>query len=122
MLIFVILTVFVSCTANIETRNEQYQRLLNRADELQKEKLEREEKIKKEEADKILEIKKEQEKYVDPHLGKTRGEIMQYEMGKVKEEMGLLKEEVDNYVKKEKTLKEYKERLNRLEKLNKVSM
>lgn len=76
--------------------------------------------IKEESAEVVEEVKKE--KWVNPHEGKTRGEIMQYEMERVRAEMEALQTSVDDYAKRTKMLKEYKEKLEKLEKLNQASM
>lgn len=82
--------------------------------------IEKNSKIKEESSEIVEEVKKE--KWVNPHEGKTRGEIMQYEMERVRAEMEALQTSVDDYAKRTKMLKEYKEKLEKLEKLNKASM
>ncbi len=130
--ILLILAVFLvaGCSSTVveETKDEQYTRLLKEAERADEEKKEQErleaEKLAGGKTNEIAEVQVsgEKQKYVDPHVGKTRGEIMQYEMAKVKEEMEALKAETDNYVEREKMLKSYKEKLENLEKINKVSM
>lgn len=139
MILTIILSIFTACSSTPETENEQYKRLLKQAEKFQKEKVEAEKRAAEElEKQRIEEIRKNKllneekkseityeinkKEHIDPHFGKTRGEIMQYEMKKVKEEMEVLKNEVDVYAEKEKKLKEYKNKLEKLEKLNKLSM
>ncbi len=110
LLALLVLPACSSSTAVNETKDDQYARLLEQA--------EKNERAKKEK----LMIGKDGEIVENPHEGKTRGEIMQYEMAKVKQEMEMLKQETDNYVEKEKKLKLYREKMEKLEKLNEISM
>jgi len=52
------------------------------------------------------------------HAGMTRGEIMEYEMTRVSEEMNALQEEVKQSQEKKTQLKAYQEKLENLKRLN----
>ena len=52
------------------------------------------------------------------HAGMTRGEIMEYEMTRVSEEMNALQADVQQYQEKKAQLKAYQEKLQKLEELN----
>ena len=52
------------------------------------------------------------------HAGMTRGEIMEYEMTRVSEEMNALQEEVKQSQEKKTQLKTYQEKLENLKRLN----
>ena len=52
------------------------------------------------------------------HIGMTRGEIMEYEMTRVSEEMNALQEEVKQSQEKKTQLKTYQEKLENLKRLN----
>jgi len=52
------------------------------------------------------------------HIGMTRGEIMEYEMTRVSEEMNALQEEVKQSQEKKTQLKAYQEKLENLKRLN----
>ena len=52
------------------------------------------------------------------HTGMTRGEIMEYEMTRVSEEMNALQEEVKQSQEKKTQLKAYQEKLENLKRLN----
>lgn len=121
-----------STGSGLETNDEQIARLLKEAERKEKEKKEMQavavevtvdENIKEEEALENNEIQEVEEiKNVNPHEGKTRGEIMQYEMERVRAEMETLQTSVNEYAEKVKVLKEYKEKVEKLENLNKASM
>ena len=52
------------------------------------------------------------------HKGMTRGEIMEYEMTRVSDEMNALQADVQQYQEKKAQLKSYQEKLENLDKLN----
>ena len=52
------------------------------------------------------------------HKGMTRGEIMEYEMTRVSDEMNALQADVQQYQEKKAQLKAYQEKLQKLEELN----
>jgi len=56
------------------------------------------------------------------HKGMSRGEIMEYEMTRVSEEMNALQTNVQQYQEKKTQLKAYQEKLQNLEKLNNAGM
>ncbi|MBR8750551.1 hypothetical protein IX317_002275 [Fusobacterium sp. DD29] len=53
---------------------------------------------------------------------KTRGQIMQAEMARITDEMKALEQKVNNYLDYGNKLREYKEKLDNLEKLNNASI
>ena len=56
------------------------------------------------------------------HKGMTRGEIMEYEMTRVSEEMNALQEEVKQSQEKKTQLKSYQEKLENLKRLNEAGI
>ena len=56
------------------------------------------------------------------HAGMTRGEIMEYEMTRVSEEMNALHADVQQYQEKKAQLNAYQEKLENLKKLNDAGM
>lgn len=56
------------------------------------------------------------------HKGMTRGEIMEYEMTRVSEEMNALQADVQQYQEKKAQLKAYQEKLENLKRLNEASI
>ena len=56
------------------------------------------------------------------HKGMTRGEIMEYEMTRVSDEMNALQADVQQYQEKKAQLKAYQEKLEKLEKLNNAGL
>ena len=56
------------------------------------------------------------------HIGMTRGEIMEYEMTRVSEEMNALHADVQQYQEKKTQLNAYQEKLENLKKLNDAGM
>ena len=56
------------------------------------------------------------------HAGMTRGEIMEYEMTRVSEEMNALHADVQQYQEKKTQLNAYQEKLENLKKLNDAGM
>lgn len=146
LLILALIFIATACSTvdTAETNETQMKRLLKEADKKEKEtekkrmeeskKMEKEvsmmeaketesqagTEMKEENAEMMEEAKKE--KWADPHKDKTRGEIMQYEMERVRAEMEALQSSVNDYAQKTKMLKEYKEKLEKLEKLNQASM
>lgn len=145
LILLSLIFMLIACsTVNTRESDEtQVKRLLKEAEkkekEAEKKRMEESKKmakesamlVKEEETQANIEMKTEnveiveepkKEKWVDPHEGKTRGEIMQYEMEIVRAEMEALQTSVDDYAKRTKMLKEYKEKLEKLEKLNQASM
>ena len=56
------------------------------------------------------------------HAGMTRGEIMEYEMTRISDEMNALQADVQQYQEKKAQLKAYQEKLEKLEKLNNAGL
>ena len=56
------------------------------------------------------------------HKGMTRGEIMEYEMTRISDEMNALQADVQQYQEKKAQLKAYQEKLEKLEKLNNAGL
>ena len=111
-------------TSTDESKEAQISRLLKEAD---KKKEEIKEEVKVEEQvvinDKGEEVAVEEEQIVveqdkKSHKGMTRGEIMEYEMTRVSDEMNALQADVQQYQEKKAQLKAYQEKLQKLEELN----
>jgi len=122
----------LACTNNNtnvdESKEAQISRLLKEAD---KKKEEIKEEIKVEEQvvinDKGEEVAVEEEQIVveqdkKSHKGMTRGEIMEYEMTRISDEMNALQADVQQYQEKKAQLKAYQEKLEKLEKLNNAGL
>ena len=105
-----------------ESKEEQMARLLEEANKVKTVKVE-----KTVINDKGEEVVVEEEQAVADqdkrsHKGMTRGEIMEYEMTRVSEEMNALQEEVRRSQEKKAQLKTYQEKLQKLEELNNAGM
>ena len=105
-----------------ESKEEQMARLLEEANKIKTVKVE-----KTVINDKGEEVVVEEEQAVADqdkrsHKGMTRGEIMEYEMTRVSEEMNALQTNVQQYQEKKTQLKAYQEKLQNLEKLNNAGM
>ena len=131
LLILLSLLMF-ACTNNStnvdESKEAQISRLLKEAD---KKKEEIKEEVKVEEQivinDKGEEVAVEEEQIVveqdkKSHKGMTRGEIMEYEMTRISDEMNALQADVQQYQEKKAQLKAYQEKLEKLEKLNNAGL
>ena len=70
----------------------------------------------------LKEADKKRENNKKSHKGMSRGEIMEYEMTRVSEEMNALQTNVQQYQEKKTQLKAYQEKLQNLEKLNNAGM
>ncbi|MCL4577209.1 FAD-I family protein [Fusobacterium animalis] len=115
-------------TSTDESKEAQVSRLLKEAD---KKKEEIKEEVKVEEQvvinDKGEEVAVEEEQIVveqdkKSHKGMTRGEIMEYEMTRISDEMNALQADVQQYQEKKAQLKAYQEKLEKLEKLNNAGL
>lgn len=137
LLLLSLLTLVACSSANKpETNEQQIDRLLKVAE--QKEKMRKEAELRK-----VSQIKAQKEagvpeneiiieevvveempveQKVDPHKGKTRGEIMVYEMDRITNEMNAIDTKVQDYIEKDKALKQEKARFEKLKKLNDASM
>ena len=100
-------------TSTDESKEAQISRLLKEADK----KKEVEKTVVTDNGEKIT----EEETTVQnkkSHKGMTRGEIMEYEMTRVSDEMNALQADVQQYQEKKAQLKAYQEKLQKLEELN----
>ena len=104
-------------TSTDESKEAQISRLLKEADKKKEETVEVEKTIVTDNGEKIT----EEETTVQnkkSHKGMTRGEIMEYEMTRVSDEMNALQADVQQYQEKKAQLKAYQEKLQKLEELN----
>ena len=104
-------------TSTDESKEAQISRLLKEADKKKEETVEVEKTVVTDNREKIT----EEETTVQnkkSHKGMTRGEIMEYEMTRVSDEMNALQADVQQYQEKKAQLKAYQEKLQKLEELN----
>ena len=104
-------------TSTDESKEAQISRLLKEADKKKEETVEVEKPVVTDNGEKIT----EEETIVQnkkSHKGMTRGEIMEYEMTRVSDEMNALQADVQQYQEKKAQLKAYQEKLQKLEELN----
>lgn len=104
-------------TSTDESKEAQISRLLKEADKKKEETVEVEKTVVTDNGEEIT----EEETTVQnkkSHKGMTRGEIMEYEMTRVSDEMNALQAEVQEYQEKKAQLKAYQEKLQKLEELN----
>ena len=104
-------------TSTDESKEAQISRLLKEADKKKEETEEVEKTVVTDNGEKIT----EEETTVQnkkSHKGMTRGEIMEYEMTRVSDEMNALQADVQQYQEKKAQLKAYQEKLQKLEELN----
>lgn len=104
-------------TSTDESKEAQISRLLKEADKKKEETVEVEKTVVTDNGEKIT----EEETTVQnkkSHKGMTRGEIMEYEMTRVSDEMNALQADVQQYQEKKAQLKAYQEKLENLDKLN----
>lgn len=100
-----------------ESKEAQISRLLKEADKKKEETVEVEKTVVTDNGEKIT----EEETTVQnkkSHKGMTRGEIMEYEMTRVSDEINALQSDVQQYQEKKAQLKAYQEKLQKLEELN----
>ena len=108
-------------TSTDESKEAQISRLLKEADKKKEETVEVEKTVVTDNGEKIT----EEETTVQnkkSHKGMTRGEIMEYEMTRVSDEMNALQADVQQYQEKKAQLKAYQEKLQKLEELNKAGI
>lgn len=108
-------------TSTDESKEAQISRLLKEADKKKEETVEVEKTVVIDNGEKIT----EEETTVQnkkSHKGMTRGEIMEYEMTRVSDEMNALQSDVQQYQEKKAQLKAYQEKLQKLEELNNVGI
>lgn len=104
-------------TSTDESKEAQISRLLKEADKKKEETVEVEKTVVTDNGEEIT----EEETTVQnkkSHKGMTRGEIMEYEMTRVLDEMNALQADVQEYQEKKAQLKAYQEKLQKLEELN----
>ena len=104
-------------TSTDESKEAQISRLLKEADKKKEETVEVEKTVVTDNGEKNT----EEETTVQnkkSHKGMTRGEIMEYEMTRVSDEMNALQSDVQQYQEKKAQLKAYQEKLQKLEELN----
>ena len=100
-----------------ESKEAQISRLLKEADKKKEETVEVKKTVVTNNREEITEEKVTiQDK--KSHKGMTRGEIMEYEMTRVSDEMNALQADVQQYQEKKAQLKSYQEKLENLDKLN----
>jgi len=100
-----------------ESKEAQISRLLKEADKKKEETVEVKKTVVTNNGEEITEEKVTiQDK--KSHKGMTRGEIMEYEMTRVSDEMNALQADVQQYQEKKAQLKSYQEKLENLDKLN----
>ena len=107
-------------TSTDESKEAQISRLLKEADKKKEETVEVEKTVVTDNGEKIT----EEETTVQnkkSHKGMTRGEIMEYEMTRVSDEMNALQADVQQYQEKKAQLKAYQEKLQKLENLKKLN-
>ena len=104
-------------TSTDESKEAQISRLLKEADKKKEETVEVEKTVVTDNGEKITE-KETTVQNKKSHKGMTRGEIMEYEMTRVSDEMNALQADVQQYQEKKAQLKSYQEKLENLDKLN----
>lgn len=104
-------------TSTDESKEAQISRLLKEADKKKEETVEVEKTVVTDNGEKITE-KETTVQNKKSHKGMTRGEIMEYEMTRVSDEMNALQADVQQYQEKKAQLKAYQEKLQKLEELN----
>ena len=104
-------------TSTDESKEAQISRLLKEADKKKEETAEVEKTVVTDNGEEVIEeeVAVQNKK---SHKGMTRGEIMEYEMTRVSDEMNALQADVQQYQEKKAQLKAYQEKLQKLEELN----
>ena len=108
-------------TSTDESKEAQISRLLKEADKKKEETVEVEKTVVTDNGEKITE-KETTVQNKKSHKGMTRGEIMEYEMTRISDEMNALQADVQQYQEKKAQLKAYQEKLEKLEKLNNAGL
>ncbi|CAN2326352.1 Lipoprotein [Fusobacterium sp. oral taxon C10] len=122
ILLLILSLLMFACTNNTsieEDKEAQISRLLKEAD---KKREETEKIVINEKGEKVVVEEVPIENNKKSHKGMSRGEIMEYEMTRVSEEMNALQTNVQQYQEKKTQLKAYQEKLQNLEKLNNAGM
>ena len=118
ILLLILSLLMFACTNNTsieEDKEAQISRLLKEAD---KKREETEKIVINEKGEKVVVEEVPIENNKKSHKGMSRGEIMEYEMTRVSEEMNALQTNVQQYQEKKAQLKAYQEKLQKLEELN----
>lgn len=104
-------------TSTDESKEAQISRLLKEADKKKEETVEVEKTVVTDNGEEVTEgeVAVQNKK---SHKGMIRGEIMEYEMTRVSDEMNALQADVQQYQEKKAQLKAYQEKLQKLEELN----
>ncbi|CKG71410.1 Uncharacterised protein [Fusobacterium polymorphum] len=104
-------------TSTDESKEAQISRLLKEADKKKEETAEVEKTVVTDNGEEVTEeeVAVQNKK---SHKGMTRGEIMEYEMTRVSDEMNAIQADVQQYQEKKAQLKAYQEKLQKLEELN----
>ena len=104
-----------------ESKEAQISRLLKEADKKKEETVEVEKTVVTDNGEEVTEeeVAVQNKK---SHKGMTRGEIMEYEMTRISDEMNALQADVQQYQEKKAQLKAYQEKLEKLEKLNNAGL
>ena len=125
-ILLILLSLLILACTNMDTitdesKEAQISRLLKEADKKKEETVEVEKTVVTDNGEKIT----EEETTVQnkkSHKGMTRGEIMEYEMTRISDEMNALQADVQQYQEKKAQLKAYQEKLEKLEKLNNAGL
>ena len=104
-------------TSTDESKEAQISRLLKEADKKKEETVEVEKTVVTDNGEEVTEGETTVQNKKS-HKGMTRGEIMEYEMTRVSDEMNALQSDVQQYQEKKAQLKAYQEKLQKLEELN----
>ena len=108
-----------------ETKEDQVTRLLKEADKIKTVEIEKTE-ISNENGEVVVQEEEvsitEEERLKRRHKGMTRGEIMEYEMTRISEEMNALQADIHQTQEKKAQLKAYKEKLENLKRLNEAGI
>ena len=108
-----------------ETKEDQVTRLLKEADKIKTVEIEKTE-ISNENGEVVVQEEEvsitEEERLKRRHKGMTRGEIMEYEMTRISEEMNALQADIHQTQEKKAKLKAYQEKLENLKRLNEAGI
>ena len=121
-ILLLLLSLLILACTNMDTNTDeskeaQISRLLKEADKKKEETAEVEKTVVTDNGEEVTEeeVAVQNKK---SHKGMTRGEIMEYEMTRVSDEMNALQADVQQYQEKKAQLKAYQEKLQKLEELN----
>ena len=121
-ILLLLLSLLILACTNMDTNTDeskgaQISRLLKEADKKKEETVEVEKTVVTDNGEEVTEeeVAVQNKK---SHKGMTRGEIMEYEMTRVSDEMNALQSDVQQYQEKKAQLKAYQEKLQKLEELN----